>query len=44
MRGGSKLLHGIEHRADSVGMGHLAGHLFLPLSQKFRSTLLIIVV
>jgi hypothetical protein len=39
---GSKLLHGGEHGRDCVGIAHLAGHLFLPLSQKLRSTLLII--
>ena len=41
---GSKLLHGGEHRGDCVGIGHLAGHLFLPLSQKLRSSLLIILI
>jgi len=43
MGGLSKLLHGVEHRTDGVGIGHLLGHLFLPLSQKLRSALLIIV-
>jgi hypothetical protein len=41
---GSKLLHGGKHRSNGIGVGHLAGHLFLPLSQKIRSPLLIILI
>jgi hypothetical protein len=41
---GSKLLHSGEHGGYCVGVGHLAGHLLLPLSQKLRSALLIILI
>jgi len=44
MGGCSKLLHGGEHGGNRVRVAHLAGHLFLPLSQKIRSTLLIILI
>jgi hypothetical protein len=40
----SKLLHGGEHGGNGVGVAHLLGHLLLPLSQKLRSALLIILI
>ncbi len=36
------MLHSVEHGADGVGVGHLPGHLLLPLAQKLSSALLII--
>ncbi len=38
------MVHGLEHGADGFRARHLARDLFLPLSQKLRSTCLIILI